>query len=210
MDASAADTALLDVEIAPSPRARRASSKSSAISNKASTGRVAVDVALVAWPAESEWLERLRRTGQPRLLLVRADVDPPVNEDDLEDWVRTPADPIEVHARVAVLKTRAARIGPTLDDSGRLNAGSRWVDLSPIEYRLVGVLLENFGTLVTRDALIHAAWSDARPSENQLGVHILRLRRRLDPAGLRLRTVRRHGYLLDHSEQKGIVRRAYA
>ena len=100
-------------------------------------------------------------TGQPRLLLVRADVDPPINEDDLEDWVRTPADPIEVHARVAVLKKRAARVVPTLDDSGRLNVGSRWIGLTPIEYRLVRVPLEQFATVVTRDVLIHAVWSNA-------------------------------------------------
>ena len=168
----------------------------------------AVEVALVSWPAEADWLERLRRSGQPRLLLVRDDADPPVNEDELEDWVRTPADPIEVHARVAVLKVRAARFRPSLDDSGRLNVGSRWIDLSPIEYRLVGLLLEHFGTLVSRDELLRAAWPTTRPSNNQLDVYILRLRRRLQPTGLRLRTVRSRGYSLDHSEQRGFVRRA--
>ena len=167
-----------------------------------------MEVALVSWPAEAEWLDRLRGTGQPRLLLVRADADPPVHEDALEDWVRTPADPIEVHARVAVLKVRAARVSPALDDSGRLNIGSRWVDLSPIEYRLVGSLLEHFGSLVSRDALIRAAWPETQPSDNQLDVHILRLRRRLQPAGLRLRTARSRGYSLDYSEQTGVVRRA--
>ena len=166
-----------------------------------------MEVALVSWPAEAEWLDWLRGTGQPRRGLVRADADPPVNEDDLEDWVRTPADPIEVHARVAVLKVRAARVSPTLDDSGRLNVGSRWVDLSPIEYRLVGSLLEHFGTLVSRDALIRAGWPGTKPSDNQLDVHVLRLRRRLEPTGLRLRTVRSRGYTLDHSDQKGFVRR---
>ena len=65
--------------------------------------RVVVDVALVAWPAEAEWLSRLRRMGQPRLLLIPSDTDPPVSGEDLEDWVRTPADPLEVHARVTTV-----------------------------------------------------------------------------------------------------------
>jgi DNA-binding response OmpR family regulator len=172
---------------------------------------VVVDVALVAWPAEAEWLERLRRTGQPRLLLIPSDADPPVSGEDLEDWVRTPADPLEVHARVTTLKVRAARVArPQLDDSGRLYVGSHWVDLSPIEYRLVGPLLEYFGALVSRDELLNAAWPDAHPSPNQLDVHILRLRRRLEPTGLRLRTLRTRGYSLDHSEQKGYARRVLA
>jgi hypothetical protein len=176
--------------------------------DRRSGGRVEVDVALVAWPGESDWLDGLRRAGQPRLLLVRDDVDPPINEDDLEDWVRTPADPIEVHARVAVLKRRAARTRPTLDDSGRLHVGSRWLDLTPIEYRLTGVLLERFGSVVSREVLLRAGWSDPRSSMNQLDVTILRLRRRLEPAGLQLYTVRSSGYALDHSDQKSIVRRA--
>jgi len=170
--------------------------------------RVVVDVALVAWPAEAEWLGRLRRMGQPRLLLVPSDADPPLSGEDLEDWVRTPADPLEVHARISTLKVRAARAAtPFLDDSGRLYVGSCWVELSPIEYRLVGPLLEHFGALVERDELLTAAWPDAHPTSNQLDVHILRLRRRLEPTGLTLRTLRSRGYSLDHSEQKGFARR---
>jgi DNA-binding response OmpR family regulator len=106
------------------------------------------------------------------------------------------------------LKVRAARAAsPRLDDSGRLYVGSSWVELSPIEYRLVGPLLDNFGALVRREALLAAAWTEAHPSPNQLDVHILRLRRRLEPAGLRLRTLRSRGYSLGHSEQKSHARR---
>jgi hypothetical protein len=164
-------------------------------------GGALVDVALVSWPADSEWLAQLRRARQPRLLLIRPDTDPPVSDDVLEDWVRTPADPLEVQARVTTLKLRAARVlSPRLDDNGRLYVGSRWVALSPIECRLIELMLDKFGSLVRRDALVNAGWPKSEPSRNQLDVHILRLRRRLEPMGLRLRTVRSRGYALDHGD----------
>src|SRR5262249_39056418 len=158
-----------------------------------------IDVALVSWPADAEWLGQLRRARQPRLLLIRADTDPPVSDDVLEDWGRTPADPLEVQARVTTLKMRAARVRSPrpADDSGRLYVGSRWVALSPIECRLIGLLLDRFGSLVRREALVHAGWPASEPTRNQLDVHVLRLRRRLEPLGLRLRTVRSRGYSLD-------------
>ena len=141
------------------------------------------------------------------MLVVEADVDPPVGQDELEDWVRAPADPIEMHARVAVLQARAGRQNPVVDDSGRLNVGARWVALSPIECRLVTLLLEHFGGLVTRDVLLRVGWPASRPSDNQLYVQILRLRRRLAPIGLQVRTVKPLGYLLDYSEQQAFALR---
>jgi hypothetical protein len=57
-----------------------------------------VEVALVPWPGAEERRVTLRDAGMPRLLLVPEDCDPPVTDDVLEDWVRTPADPREVQS----------------------------------------------------------------------------------------------------------------
>ena len=54
-----------------------------------------VEVALVPWPGAEERRVTLRDAGMPRLLLVPEDCDPPVTDDVLEDWVRTPADPAQ-------------------------------------------------------------------------------------------------------------------
>ncbi|HEX2272971.1 MAG TPA: helix-turn-helix domain-containing protein, partial [Acidimicrobiales bacterium] len=45
--------------------------------------------------------------------------------------------------------------------------------------------------------LIRAVWPGQAPGRNALDVHILRLRRRLRPLGLAIRTVRSRGYLLE-------------
>ena len=43
------------------------------------------------------------------------------------------------------------------------------------------------------------AWPNGAPTRNALDVHILRLRRRIAPLGLEVRTVRSRGYLLQVS-----------
>jgi hypothetical protein len=159
-----------------------------------------VEVALVPWPSAEDRRHTLRDAGLPRLLLVPEDCDPPVTDDVLEDWVRTPADPREVQARVSTLRLRATRgLHPRLDDNGRLYVGTQWVALSPIECRLIGALLERFGSVVSRATLTRAGWPSGEPSRNQLDVHVLRLRRRVEPLGLSLRTLRARGYSLDRS-----------
>jgi DNA-binding response OmpR family regulator len=123
--------------------------------------------------------------------------DPPVCDDELQDWVRIPSDPLEVNARVQALQLRAARLRtPSLDESGRFAVGGRWIPLSPIETRLVGVLIERFATMVTRDELAVRAWPGGKPSRNQLDVRLRSLRRRLRPMGLRITVFRGRGFAL--------------
>ena len=76
-----------------------------------------------------------------------------------------------------------------------------WVSLSPVEQALTRELLERFDAVVPRDVLAGRAWPDGAPTRNALDVHVLRLRRRLEPLGLEIRTVRSRGYLLQASRQ---------
>ena len=68
--------------------------------------------------------------------------------------------------------------------------------LPPLEARLASVLLERFASVVSRDGLGRAGWPDGPPGRNALDVHMVRLRRRVQPLGLTIRTVRGRGYLL--------------
>jgi hypothetical protein len=114
-----------------------------------------VEVALVQWPAEQDRREELRRAGQPRLLLVERGA-PPIPTDELEDWIRLPADDLDLRVRVEALRRRTdndAVAVPLLDDDGVLRVGDRWVSLPPVEARLTRALLERFGAVVSRDAL---------------------------------------------------------
>lgn len=161
-----------------------------------------VDVVLVRWPADAATRDRLSVAGVPRLLLVEGDARPPAVLDELEDWIRVPADEVDLHARVDALdrRSRARQPAvPVLDDDGVLRAGGSWVPLPPVEARITAALVERFGAVVSRDALARAGWPEGSPGRNALDVHVLRLRRRLSPLGLAIRTVRARGYLLENA-----------
>jgi DNA-binding response OmpR family regulator len=166
-----------------------------------------VDVVLVRWPVEETRRDDLKREGRPRLLLLEDGVAPPVaGPDDIEDWIRVPAGEADLRARVDGLRRRAeARIdpAPALDDDGVLRLGDRWVSLPPVEARLTAALLDRYGAVVSRDALARAGWPSGAPGRNALDVHMLRLRRRLSPLALAIRTVRSRGYLLERLAVEG-------
>jgi DNA-binding response OmpR family regulator len=165
-----------------------------------------VDVVVVRWPDEQPRLERLRSAGTPRLLLVAPEAPPPVPLDPLEDWVRLPADDRDLRARVATLTARAEldQTQPELDEDGLLRYRSKWTALSPVERLLASALVERFGAVVSRDGLARRAWPAGAPTRNALDVHMLRLRRRIEPLGLEVRTVRSRGYLLQDLHLDGV------
>lgn len=160
-----------------------------------------MEVELVRWPTEESRLSQMRRDGLPRLVLVPEGVAPPLSVDVLEDWIRLPASDDDIDLRRRVLADRASGSVdvevPELDENGLLRLGGRWVSLPPVEHRLVQVLLDRYQAVVSRDALARAGWPDGIPGRNVLDVHIVRLRRRLAPLGLAIRTVRSRGYLLE-------------
>lgn len=165
-----------------------------------------MDVVLVRWPAEGERRRRLADAGVARLLLVDPSEPPPQVVDPLEDWIRVPADEHDVQARLATLAARTGRSNPTsvptLDDDGVVRCNGTWASLPPVEARLTAALLERLGAVVSRDALARAGWPEGAPGRNALDVHVLRLRRRLAPVGLVIRTVRSRGYLLELSDER--------
>ncbi|HEY2428507.1 MAG TPA: helix-turn-helix domain-containing protein [Acidimicrobiales bacterium] len=159
-----------------------------------------MDVALVRWPAGAAEREALACEGAPRLLLVESDAEPPEPGDCLEDWIRLPATKGDVGIRMAHLAARAAyhvQVTPGMDDEGVLSFGPTRVTLPPVEWRLTAAMVERFGAVVSRDSLSEAGWPQGAPGRNALDVHVLRLRRRLAPAGLAIRTVRSRGYLME-------------
>jgi DNA-binding response OmpR family regulator len=158
-----------------------------------------VDVVLLRWPLEHDRRNELHRAGQPLLLLVEDGTAPPVAASELEDWIRVPAQEGDLQARVEGLRARASRgaAAPELDLDGVLRLDGSWVALPPVEARLTGALLDRFGAVVSREALAKAGWPDGAPGRNALDVHMLRLRRRVAPLAMAIRTVRSRGYLLE-------------
>jgi DNA-binding response OmpR family regulator len=166
-----------------------------------------MNVALLRWPAETTRRDSLIAAGVPRLLLVEPGADPPLPADCLEDWTRVPTPEDDVRARTAALEVRSGahnQVVPDLDGHGVLRLGAGWVPLPPVEARLTGALLARFGGVVSRESLSRAGWPDGAPGRNALDVHVLRLRRRLSPLGLAIRTVRSRGYLLEATPRQAL------
>ena len=84
-------------------------------------------------------------------------------------------------------------------DDGTLNAGNGRIDLTRNEHRILQVLLENKGRIVSRDTLMLRLWeSDSYVDDNTLTVNMTRLRKKLEENGLSdfITTKKGSGYLI--------------
>ena len=87
--------------------------------------------------------------------------------------------------------------------SGTLSVRGQRVELTRNEGKLLQLLLEKKGRIVSRDAMMTALWeSDSFVDENTLSVNVNRLRRKLEAAGLPdfIRTKKGAGYLVEERE----------
>ena len=177
----------------------RSADCSALASVSASTGSMTWSrVAIVHWPRDAAVADWLRARGWPRLLLVSADAEPPSGCDWNEDWIRLPSSDNDIRTRAAALEARRARRGPgpEVKGDGRLCFEGRWVGLSQTEEAMVRVLSERFGEVVDPHSLA-TSLASRRLSPNSVRVHLARLRRRIAPLGLMIRTVRGRGFVLD-------------
>ena len=85
-------------------------------------------------------------------------------------------------AAVPVLEHRGALLNT---GDGTLSYRGERLDLTKNEYRILSVLMENKGRVVSRERLMERLWeSDSFVDENTLTVNVNRLRKKLDAAGL--------------------------
>ncbi len=176
------------------------------------------DIILMDWmmPGVSglELTRRLRKdpvTSDIPIIMLTAKV----TEDDkvagleagTDDYIVKPFSPRELIARInAVLR----RTSPA-DDEGKITAGGLVLDtvsrrvvadgnelhMGPTEYRLLEFFMSNQGRAYSRSQLLDHVWgTNAYLEERTVDVHIRRLRKALQPAGLDeyVQTVRGHGY----------------
>ena len=164
-----------------------------------STVENTTDVKLVRWPAEADRRDHYRTRGVLRLLVVEGWAAPPISGDVREDWVRAPVTDNDLRARIATLQAKARAFrSPKLDANGVLRYRGQLTTLSRTETDLLARLVRDFGQTVDRDELTECLPDrPIRASRNALDLHILRLRKRVAPVGLGIRTVWGRGYLLE-------------
>jgi len=180
-----------------------------ALSAEASFDAAVLDL-MVPGGSGYDVLEVLRR-AEPRvpvlLLTARSAVEERVLGLDrgADDYLVKPFSFPELAARVRALGRRGAET-PTRLRSGGLEldllrrhaiaAGVR-LDLTQIEFALLAALLRAAGEVVSRRDLLREVWNlSFDPGTNVVDVHVNRLRRKLEDAGLTavVRTVRGQGY----------------
>jgi len=120
-----------------------------------------------------------------------------------DDYLTKPFDLDELRVRLDALLRRttapapAEPGGPVLDPGRHaLLVGEAEVALTPTEFRLLGRLMAEPGTVVRRHALVAAAWPHgAMVSDNTLDSYVRRIRKKLEPLGVAsISTVRGVGY----------------
>lgn len=124
-----------------------------------------------------------------------------------DDYMAKPFDVREFEARVRSLLRRQAGLRSStlalgqlsLDLTSRQFSGNGQVlDLPPRERAILELLLTRAGKVVAKEAIVQSVTSlEDILSDNAIEQYISRLRRRLHPLGLTLRTVRGIGYLLE-------------
>jgi two-component system OmpR family response regulator len=163
-----------------------------------------------------EVLKRLRRRGShlPVMILTarEAIADRVAGLDSgADDYLPKPFAIAELQARLRALVRRhhggsaAARL-----ELGRLQFDTttrqvfldgRETELSSREREVLSSLLHKAGKVVSKQALTAAMSSwEATVGSNAVEVYIHRLRKKLEPAGIAIRTVRGLGYLIESSD----------
>ena len=161
-----------------------------------------------------EVLRRLRQRRSPASVLVltaRDAVDDRVHGLDLgaDDYLTKPFSVTEFEARVRALLRRNQPLEAALSIAGlsidasakRVRIHGKAVDLTPREYALLELFVTRPGRVLSKEQIAESLFNvDAEFSANAIEVHVSRLRSKIEPAGVRIRTVRGFGYLWEGAD----------
>lgn len=153
---------------------------------------------------------RARNSRLPVLILTAADsIEQRVKGLDLgaDDYMAKPFSLSELEARVRALARRGAGGGATIlrhgrlvfDQTGRVAlVDDQTLDLSAREVSLLEILLTRSGRMVSKNQIVdHLCEWGEEVSSNAIEVYVHRLRKKIEPSGVKIATVRGLGYCLE-------------
>ena len=128
-----------------------------------------------------------------------------------DDFIAKPFDPNVLTAKIQAMLRRSYDFSGQMNliehrgailntsDATLMYQGER-IELTKNDYRILQILMENKGNVVSRDMLMTRLWeTDSYVDENTLTVNMARLRKKLEQAGLKnfITTKKGIGYLVE-------------
>jgi two-component system response regulator CpxR len=164
-------------------------------------------------------LSQLRRRREVPVIMLTARTDAHDRIQGLEtgadDYLPKPFDPDELLARVRAVLRRAGKTNPNwllhfASDDLRINGQTRqvWlrsepVNLTAVEFDILYQLVCSAGRVLTREELTTAILERSpTPYDRSLDVHISHLRKKLEPVGRQIQTIRGVGYLFTSNRRQ--------
>ena len=112
-----------------------------------------------------------------------------------DDYVTKPFDPTELMARVKSQLRRYTQLGAQVkkstlysvgalevdDEARRVSVDGEEIKLTPMEYKILLLLIQNTGKVFTIDAIYERVWGEkAYLAENTVAVHISNIRKKIE------------------------------
>ena len=125
-----------------------------------------------------------------------------------DDYLAKPFGVMELISRVKALlrRSNAASEEKTLalgeiqidNEKHCVYVGNRLCELTYKEFELLKMMMQNVGIVLTRDRIMDRVWgTDYEGDSRTLDMHIKTLRKKLGEEGIRIKTVRNVGYVLE-------------
>jgi len=127
-----------------------------------------------------------------------------------DDYITKPFSVRELIARVKVVLRRGSIVqntdnnnnikisGIELDlEKKKITIDNEKIDLTPIEFEIMNLLLKNLGKVFSREQILHQAWKESNVTDRTVDVHITRLRKKIGNYGKYLISRSGYGYCFE-------------